>query len=75
MSKESLEKYSGYNIHSYLQYYLIKATRNTHLIGIPEYKIKLSEPIDKKNIDPRLKVGKIRYIRTIRADVGFIKQR
>ena len=74
LSKESLEKYSDYNIHSYLQYCLIKATRNTHLIGVPEYKIRLSEPIDKKNIDPRLKVGKIRYVRTIRADVGFIKE-
>ncbi len=74
LSKGSLEKYSDYNIHSYLQYCLIKATRNTHLIGVPEYKIRLSEPIDKKNIDPRLKVGKIRYIRTIRADVGFIKE-
>lgn len=74
LSKESLEKYSDYNIHSYLQYCLIKATRNTNLIGVPEYKIRLSEPIDKKNIDPRLKLGKIKYIRTIRADVGFIKE-
>ncbi|GEM_PF-6298462 len=41
---------------------------------MPEYKLRLIKPIDKYLVDSRLGSKKSRYMRTIRVDVGFIKE-
>ena len=74
ISSNSLMRYWDYNVHSYLQYCFIEAAENAGLMGIPEYKLRLSKPIDKHDVDPRLKDRKTRYIRTIRVDVGFLEK-
>ena len=73
-SNLSLMKYSDYNIHGFLQYCLIRGAQNANLMGIPEYRIRLSKPIDKSSVDPRFRKGRRRRIRTIRVDVGFLKE-
>jgi len=75
LTNESLKEYQDHNIHSYLQYCLIMGAYHGGFRGIPEYKLKLSKPLDKHQIDSRLKSKRIRYTRTIRVDVGFLKER
>lgn len=71
ITSHSLTKYWDFNIHSILQYLIISAGIESNIIALPEYRFRLSKPIDKQSIDPRLRV-KRRYMRTLRADVGFL---
>ena len=73
LSDSSLREYWNYNVHSYLQYCLIMGAHHEGFRGTPEHKLRLSKPIDKYHIDPRLRNRKTRYMRTIRVDVGFLK--
>lgn len=73
LSSTSLMRYWDYNVHSYLQYCLIKAAEDAGLMGIPEYRLRLSKPIDKYSVDSRLKNKRIRFLKTIRVDVGFLE--
>jgi len=74
LSDNSLRKYPDYSVHSYFQYCLIISAHHGGLRGIPEYKLRLSKPIDKYLIDSRLKNRKIKYMRSIKVDVGFLKE-
>jgi len=74
LSDKSLKEYWSYNIHSYLQYCLIMAANHEGFKGIPEYKLRLSKPIDKHGVDQRFRSRRIRYMRTITVDVGFLKE-
>jgi len=71
LSDEGLMKYEDYNVHSILQYCLIRI--NTDLCPIPEYKVKLKVPIDKLKIDDGFKERKTRYQRFIKVDVAYLK--
>jgi len=71
ITSETLDRYWDFNIHSILQYSLILAARESNIIALPEYRLRLSKPIDKQTIDSRLK-AKQRYMRTLRVDVGFL---
>lgn len=79
INEEALTKYHEYNVHSILQYCLIKASLSANFIPIPEYKIKLSQPLDKYEIDERFKdrakdrEKSIRYQHKITVDVALIK--
>lgn len=53
------------NLHSWLQYIMIKAGIDCNFHAIPEYKIRLDKPLKG--------IGRKRATRLYRADVGFIK--
>ncbi|GEM_PF-1885407 len=72
INERTLTKYSEFNIHSILQYCIIKAGTSLGFISIPEYKINLIKSIDKYEIDERFKGKKIRYQHKIAVDVAFI---
>jgi len=70
LDDDKLRKYNEANVHSILQYCLLKVDE-LGLLGIPEFKIKPGKPIDKHAIIGVYK-GK-RYQRTIRVDVAYLK--
>ena len=71
LDDDKLRKYDKTNVHSILQYCLLKVDE-LGLLGIPEFKIKPGKPIDKHAIIEDYK-GKNRYQRTIRVDVAYLK--
>jgi hypothetical protein len=75
LSEDGLEDYANYNVHSVLQYCLVKIEND--LFPIPAYKIKLKKPIDKFEIDDKFRntrnKKKARYQRTIKVDVAYLK--
>jgi len=73
ISHRSLKKYWIYNVHSYLQYCLVMSGHREGFRGVPEYKLRLAKPIDRYLIDSRLRNRRIRYMKTIRVDIGFLK--
>jgi hypothetical protein len=72
LSNDGLRKYFDYNVHSILQYCLIRV--DVDLYPIPEYKVKLKVPIDRFKIDERFKQKKKkRYQKFIKVDVAYLK--
>ena len=70
ITDKHLVRFEKYNLHSILQYCLIKAGEKQGLLPLPEYRLKLVKPIDKKEL--RLPIKKARFIRTIKVDVAFL---
>jgi hypothetical protein len=71
LDDDKLRKYDKTNVHSILQYCLLKVDE-LGLLGIPEFKIRLDKPIDKHAILEDYK-GKTRNQWTIRVDVAYLK--
>ncbi len=71
LNDEKLENYAKHNVHSILQYCLMRNTSG--LITIPEFKVKLKKPIDKFAVDPRFGKKKERYRKHIKVDVGHLE--
>jgi len=75
LSEDGLKDYANNNVHSVLQYCLMKIEND--LFPIPEYKVKLKKPIDKFEIDDKFRNAynkkKARYQRTIKVDVAYLK--
>ena len=72
LTEERLRDYPKYNVHSLLQYCLIISGEKSGLIAIPEYKIRLKVPINKKKIDTRFS-GERENMWNIRVDIGYFK--
>jgi len=71
LDDDKLRKYDKTNVHSILQYCLLKVDE-LGLLGIPEFKIRVNTPIDKKALIENYK-RKTRYQRVIRVDVAYLK--
>ncbi len=71
LDDDKLAKYDKSNVHSILQYCLLRV-EGLGLLAIPEFKIRLRKPIDKQEIfgEPR---GRARYQWTVRVDVAYLK--
>jgi hypothetical protein len=71
LDDDKLAKYDKSNVHSILQYCLLRV-EGLGLLALPEFKIKLRKPIDKHEVlgEPR---GRARYQWTVRVDVEYLK--
>jgi hypothetical protein len=70
LDDDKLKKYDKANVHSILQYCLLRVER-LGLLALPEFKIRLRKPIDKHEVlgEPR---GRTRYQRFVRVDVAYL---
>ena len=71
LDDDKLAKYDKSNVHSILQYCLLRV-EGLGLLALPEFKIKLEKPIDRHEVfgEPR---GRARYQWTVRVDVAYLK--
>jgi hypothetical protein len=71
LDNDKLAKYDKSNVHSILQYCLLRV-EGLGLLALPEFKIKLRKPIDRHEILGR-PGGRARYQWTVRVDVAYLK--
>jgi hypothetical protein len=60
LSDNMLKRYERNNVHSTLQYCLMKIN-GIDLIALPEYKVELRKPIDKLEIDKRFEGKRVKH--------------
>lgn len=73
--KKDIISYSStakHNLHSLLQYCLVIGAHRSGLMGIPEFKVRLSKPLSPCDCDGRFKKGRLKH--QFRVDVAFFKQ-
>ncbi len=71
LDNDKLAKYDKFNVHSILQYCLLRV-EGLGLLALPEFKIKLRKPIDRHEILGK-PGGRARYQWTVRVDVAYLK--
>jgi hypothetical protein len=72
LDDEELWNYDKSDVHSVLQYCLIRI-EDLDIVPLPEYKTRFRDPIDKVNIDKRFEGKKSRRVWFTKVDVTYLK--